>query len=801
MSRSKYVQSFLGACSGLAYVAASVLIFPSHIAAQSALPAEDTANFSSLREWISLQEELREHLDRTFIELNAALAANDYDADSLSEFVRQKIAFQDYQGVVRGATGTLQTLAGNALDQSLLLATLLRDSGYDARIAHAKIGSDLANLLFGQMARFPSPPQVYGDGASEILFKIAEFLESQNSTPDSTAEEWETELEERRQLVGNLSTAIVKTLADNEVSLQQGIIPSELVEEVRDYYWCQYRDGPSSDWVNVHPAFDTTPAGFASLQPAMYFQGEIPEELLQRITFQLFASRRVGGRTEASEIMQSWSRPVANLYETPIVISLVPSQFVRIGEEDYDASSDLFLPYLNESLAPGAKAFDLNGNIVPADAALSNMAGVFRTVSDKGISAATALQHLGKSEEGAQKRAMALKDIWLEISLSGPGVDPDRRWRRSFRSDGGAGLPTGHSLARKIVINLAAGPPSPAKSYEQSLQVHIEALKLTINQQSTLKTDALQGRSDPGTAQYEVDHTILEGIGNFASYLELLEPNTENSVSYRHQPLIVAKHYSMFPDAEEPEGLDIVNNSRRSFVFGKDDQPEYAPRVSLDYGIAEAITEFAVLEWEYGFSINAVTEYHPVLAGATPQVFSNPGDTSVQTVESLRVRQLIQESLEEGRVVISPPPKEHSDDVKAWWELDPKTGEIIGRTRNGWGGSYFVLAMASEDLITRRIVIAVTCVMVVQKSCRLYSRTAVAAIAVGISGSGYLGCQAFFLVPPGSLLPPGTPNPCSRIKEGHTFVIRALRGVEDWLYKDCSKRALPACVKAAAAGG
>lgn len=800
MSHSKCAESFQSACSKLAYLAASILIVSSHLATQDASCAEDAANVSSLREWISLQEELRQHLDRTFIELDAALLANDYDADSLSEFVRQEITFQEYQGVFRGATGTLQTRAGNTLDQSLLLATLLRDAGYDARIAHAKISSDLAILLLGQMARFPDPPQVYGDGASAILFKIAEFLKSQDLNPDSTAV-WETELEERRQLVGELSSAVMTALANSEVSLQQGIMPTEIVEEARDYYWCQYRNGPSSDWVDVHTAFDAIPADFSNLQPTKFFQGEIPEELQQRITIQLFASRRVGGRTEDSEIMQSWSRPVANLYGTPIVISVVPSQFARMGEDDYDASSDLFLPYLNESLAPGAKAFDLNGNIVPADVAMSHMAGIFKTVSGKGISAATALQNLGKADEDVQERAMALKDVWLEISLSGPGVDSDRRWRRSFRSDGGAGLPTGHSLARRIVINLAAGSPSPAKAYDQSLQMHIEALKLTVNQQDRVKFDPIHGLFDQGTAQYEVDHTILEGIGSFTSYLALLEPSIQDGVSYRHQPLIVAKHYSMFPDSEEPEGLDIVNNSRRSFVFDNGVQPEYSPRVSLDYGIAEAITEFAVLEWEYGGSTNAVTEYHPVLEGATPKVFSKPGDTSGQSLEGLRVKDLIDESLEGGLVVVSPPAKEHSDEVQAWWEIDPKTGEIIGRTRNGWGGSYVVLAMATEDIITRKIVIAITCTMVVQKSCRLYSRTAVAAIAVAISGSGYFGCQLFMLAGAGSKLPPGTPDPCDAIKKGHTFVIRALRGVEDWLHKDCSKRALPECVKAAAVGG
>ena len=40
------------------------------------------------------------------------------------------------------------------------------------------------------------------------------------------------------------------------------------------------------------------------------------------------------------------------------------------------------------------------------------------------MSAATTLQGLGATGEDARKPVMALEDVWLEISLSGPGSDP-----------------------------------------------------------------------------------------------------------------------------------------------------------------------------------------------------------------------------------------------------------------------------------------------------------------------------------------------------------------------------------------
>src|SRR5690606_9061164 len=103
MSIAPFMKPCFGEFLGSVCLAASLLIFSPHTAAQSPSTATGTADFSSLGEWISLQEDLLKHLDRTFIELDAALDANDFDADSLVDFVRREIGFQQYPGVVRGA--------------------------------------------------------------------------------------------------------------------------------------------------------------------------------------------------------------------------------------------------------------------------------------------------------------------------------------------------------------------------------------------------------------------------------------------------------------------------------------------------------------------------------------------------------------------------------------------------------------------------------------------------------------------------------------------------------------------------
>ena len=58
----------------------------------------------------------------------------DYEAEFILDYVSNDIAFQPYEGVLRGVAGTLRARAGNSLDQSILLASVLKSAGYDARV-------------------------------------------------------------------------------------------------------------------------------------------------------------------------------------------------------------------------------------------------------------------------------------------------------------------------------------------------------------------------------------------------------------------------------------------------------------------------------------------------------------------------------------------------------------------------------------------------------------------------------------------------------------------------------------------
>src|SRR5215217_1454331 len=78
-------------------------------------------------------DELRPQIDRAQFDVEALSLQLGFEADDIVAFVRGEIAFEQYPGLLRGAHGTLIGRAGNALDQAVLLTTLLTYAGYETR--------------------------------------------------------------------------------------------------------------------------------------------------------------------------------------------------------------------------------------------------------------------------------------------------------------------------------------------------------------------------------------------------------------------------------------------------------------------------------------------------------------------------------------------------------------------------------------------------------------------------------------------------------------------------------------------
>ena len=187
--------------------------------------------------------------------------------DQAFEAVARRVRFEPYVGVQRGARGTARAQAGNALDQALLLAGILRASGHEVRLVHGSLPPEnTAALLRGLY-----PPRV-PSGAFEAAYLPY----------DVTAD-------------------------------------TQLAALVRDHYWLEVNQG--STWLPLDPSFPRAKVGEAYGTATDRFN-EPPADLHQRVEF----TWRIDTPDRASQQVATWRGTVEGLGMQPIslVVDAVP---------------------------------------------------------------------------------------------------------------------------------------------------------------------------------------------------------------------------------------------------------------------------------------------------------------------------------------------------------------------------------------------------------------------------------------------------------------------------------------------
>ena len=100
------------------------------------------------RNFVDLAEEALDNIPRDSFDIESILLEAFLDIDELFAWTKENITLVPYQGVLRGPQGVLMDRLGNSLDQALLMADFADGSGFDVRLAHAELDSELANEQF-----------------------------------------------------------------------------------------------------------------------------------------------------------------------------------------------------------------------------------------------------------------------------------------------------------------------------------------------------------------------------------------------------------------------------------------------------------------------------------------------------------------------------------------------------------------------------------------------------------------------------------------------------------------------------
>lgn len=254
-----------------------------------------------------------------------------FDSQQIFRFVADQIAYEAYSGALRGAKGTFWSLAGNSVDQALLLAAMLTQAQVTVRFAAGALDDAAASTLLASMridaAAVRTQAARVNAGARPKLDQYPGLTPAQRAAVQSP-EALRTRLLDRAkiELTEGLTT-IQTALADKAISLPNAALDLP-ARERRQHVWVQYADGPQ--WVDLDPSIPGAEAGKAYAKQTATWDA-IPDTLFHRVRFRAVVEKNVGGTATREDSFVHESR-AADLVGVPVVFTHVdPSALKKVG--------------------------------------------------------------------------------------------------------------------------------------------------------------------------------------------------------------------------------------------------------------------------------------------------------------------------------------------------------------------------------------------------------------------------------------------------------------------------------------
>ena len=226
--------------------------------------------------------------------IDTLAGALDFDLERIFRFVADEIWYEPYGGLLRGASGTLESRAGNSVDKSVLLDALLRASFLDTRFVEGALDPaaestildsvvvtrDVARTRAAAVVIDPPPGGTPRPAATGPL--PPELQEIADLAPElsAAATAWIAE-----HLDANVAT-IVQALGDAGIELGTAAPALPVLERDR-HVWLQVKQG--SDWIDLDPTIAGSQPGTAAAEPAGEPVTALPDDLRHRIRIAVIA--------------------------------------------------------------------------------------------------------------------------------------------------------------------------------------------------------------------------------------------------------------------------------------------------------------------------------------------------------------------------------------------------------------------------------------------------------------------------------------------------------------------------------
>jgi uncharacterized membrane protein len=575
-----------------------------------------------------------------YIVAEAASLGN--DPGQIFAFVRDQVAITSYVGSVRGARGTLWSMAGNMLDRASLLAALLGASGYTATYEHVNINN--------------VDPTVYHSIINHLVPQPNQLL---GCIPPNT-----------------------NIYDPNVIGPAQG--------GTDDYYWVVY--GPSN--IPLDPNVPTA-------QPGQSFQTPdsnsgfttVPQNLRQEVTIKINAEIY----DQASSLFGFGPGTTTVLTQTYDASALVGNVITAGnlvtssggGALDFTATTFTYTPYILVGSGGPDVSQDPIVTGTPYQEFLTNfplssqiLTGLFLEIDADNVSyTQTAYTHTMFDRIGpAARQGNASVQLNLpatptpaftDFDVTTVNINTSRQPTSSVQTQQ-TRLANAYNAYEAIKAELASVPTSGTltDSQQEIVQQGVALGKYLTIAENELITMGYNASADVLTSQLQT------------GYFSIVFPNSPR--------LTVAQ--SSYNNGNSTEMLDVLKNDMSVITaYGQNINAPYQEEVARGY--VESLMESAVLNQITGQTSTGIGDVLGTLGNPNlltvvgPQsgsVPSNPNALSSTTL-SADAQTLILDDVQNGQVVITPNQMVTVNGVTTvgWWETDPNTGHTISHFVNG----------------------------------------------------------------------------------------------------------------------
>jgi transglutaminase-like putative cysteine protease len=613
-----------------------------------------------------------------------------YDKDTIFQYVANEVHYEAYSGALRGDRGTLWGMAGNSVDQSLLLAALLKEALFEVRYAIGPLDDATAQQLAASMAL---DHDAFRDQDLRAQFtnlavngvSVAQATPEAVSTPALTTEQQQVidqatkakdaqVAEAEKQLTASVKI-ITDALASKNVSLPDATAPALPDRERQQHVWVQIASG--TEWIDLDPSMPNAEAGKAYATAAQTLD-ELPPELDHIVRFRVVKEVVSGGAPYQSDavVLEHTARDLVGM---PISFSHVsPDAFQGLG---------LTISGLVEGTTNFIPTFFVGRDVLAADQPIQFGTG-------GGL-----LGALG--DEGSNEGDTLAEWLITEIVTPDGAIDPIQR--EIFDRVGYEQRATATESGTPIDLSKI----SPIELIDVGEGGSIYPPMIGIIGLAVVGGQVPSWLIDPARANVDDLSNISLGIHGYHMLRDRLSIESVAPKGYRYYndaPNVTS--FVFWPEnvtaGQSPEFTvesDLIFRSVATVpVSGAQTEANAGILAGVIAHVAERVS-LETTDWTADYEPDKSTAPPPLSVGrvfeaaagqnvatAVLQLDSAEADMAALSVSpqaSLRIK----EALAAGFVVIVPekPVTLDGKPISGWWQVDPTTGYTMDRMENGRG--------------------------------------------------------------------------------------------------------------------